>query len=385
MDREQIEANLVVLLAAERPRLLRLCTYLTGDSEIADDLVQETAIEAWRNSDKVYDWDGAAAWLSAIARNVCLRWARQRGRQLSRFTSLMVETAADDFDIDVEIELERDELAQLLDQAMALLPPETQAVLVERFITGSPHAETAARLGLSEAAVAVRLHRGKVALRRLLESDFREQAVTYGLVVPAADEWQETRIWCPFCGQRKLRGRLNRETGYACFQCPACELGAPVLQITSTDFPTLIADVKSYKSILSRQIAWLNDYYRQAMAGQLVQCPQCHAVAETPVQVGLGTIGRSEPHLRHGIRMYCTACDEHGGNPLTHLVLDLPETQRFWKQHPRMRILPEQEVEVNGRSAYLSAFESVTHAARLDILSDAETLAVLGIHETSNN
>lgn len=66
-------------------------------------------------------------------------------------------------------------------------------------------------------------------------------------------------------------------------------------------------------------------------------------------------------------------------------ALDLPETQRFWKQYPRMRILPEQEVAVNGRSAYLTTFESLTHTVHLDILSDAETLAILDIHETGNH
>ncbi len=50
-----------------------------------------------------------------------------------------------------------------------------------------------------------------------------------------------------------------------------------------------------------------------------------------------------------------------------------------------MRILPEQEVEVNGRSACLTTFESLMHTAYLDILSDAETLGIIAIHETSSN
>ncbi|MBI3971765.1 MAG: sigma-70 family RNA polymerase sigma factor [Chloroflexi bacterium] len=66
----------------------------------------------------------------------------------------------------MELELERAELADLLDRAMALLPPETRLVLVERLIEQIPQAEVALRLGLSEGAVEARLHRGKLALRR---------------------------------------------------------------------------------------------------------------------------------------------------------------------------------------------------------------------------
>jgi len=73
-------------------------------------------------------------------------------------------TSLDD-DGDPTIELERHELAALLDRALALLPPETRLALVQHYIEESSHAAIAARLGLSEGGVAVRLHRGKLAFR----------------------------------------------------------------------------------------------------------------------------------------------------------------------------------------------------------------------------
>ena len=71
------------MLPSEWPRLVRLCAHFTGDRDAAEDLAQETLIEAWRHQDRLYDWQGYSSWLSAIARNLSLRWIRQRGREAS--------------------------------------------------------------------------------------------------------------------------------------------------------------------------------------------------------------------------------------------------------------------------------------------------------------
>jgi hypothetical protein len=66
--------------------------------------------------------------------------------------------------------------------------------------------------GLSEGAVAMRLHRGKLALRRVLATDLAQDAAAYGLIDEAMQEWQETRIWCSSCGQRRYMGAFNQRT-----------------------------------------------------------------------------------------------------------------------------------------------------------------------------
>jgi DNA-directed RNA polymerase specialized sigma24 family protein len=65
-----------------RRRLVRLCATISGDAQAAEDLAQETLLEAWRNAHKLHDPSGADRWVAAIARNVCLRWARRRGRDV---------------------------------------------------------------------------------------------------------------------------------------------------------------------------------------------------------------------------------------------------------------------------------------------------------------
>src|SRR5919202_6620496 len=215
-------------LPAERARLVRLCACLTGNSDTAEDLAQETLVEAWRHAHKLYDPSGREWWLAAIARNVCRRWSRARGRELARRAyepgdvdaAEAVEGSADEFD--VEVDLERHELAQLLDRALALLPAATRQVLIEGYVEESPQAEVAARLGLSEGAVAMRLRRGKLALRRMLATELAQEAAAYGLIDEAAQEWRETRIWCSNCGQRRFMGAFNQRTGDLVLKCPAC-------------------------------------------------------------------------------------------------------------------------------------------------------------------
>src|SRR5919202_4842688 len=78
-------------LRLERARLVRLCTRFAGDAEAAEDLVQETLFEAWRHAHKLHDPAARAQWLSAIARNVCLRWARRRRQEVARLAPLDAE------------------------------------------------------------------------------------------------------------------------------------------------------------------------------------------------------------------------------------------------------------------------------------------------------
>ncbi len=102
-----------------------------------------------------------------IARNVCLRWARRRGREVSRIVRLGAVEALPGGN-DPAGDWERAELVALLDDALRLLSPEARRVLVLRYVEGLSHAAIGARLGVSAGAVAVRVHRARLALRRAL-------------------------------------------------------------------------------------------------------------------------------------------------------------------------------------------------------------------------
>jgi RNA polymerase sigma factor (sigma-70 family) len=269
--------DLQATLLAERPRLVGLCAYLSGDVGSAEDLAQETLVEAWSHAHELRDPQAAPAWLTGIARNVCLRWARARSRELAHSAPAVSEEDPPD-GFDLEVELERGELASLLDRAMALLPPETRALLVEKYVRESPVAGIAEMMGLSEGAVAVRLHRGRLALRRILGIEFRQEAAAYGLVEADDHGWQETRIWCPICGLRRLLARFVPANGEVTFRCPRClpnyrdESSANIAHVIREG---MFDGIKGYKAALNRVMVCGDEYYRQAFAGSDLSCLYC--------------------------------------------------------------------------------------------------------------
>jgi hypothetical protein len=89
-----------------------------------------------------------------------------------------------------------------------------------------------------------------------------------------------------------------------------------------------------------------------------------------------------DPRSWTGIHARCTRCGLIDSATLWHLLLDAPEMVRFWRAHPRVCALPEREIEVDGRLALVSGYQSVIDAARLEFVSARDTLAILAIHQT---
>lgn len=374
------------LLPSEWNRLVRLCASLSGTVDAADDLAQETLIEAWRNAEKLQNPDAQRQWLSGIARNVCRRWLRNRGRDAGKWErlvrqhdpSIVDETRRHAGGPGLEIELEREELVDLLDQALGLLPAATRDVLVQHYIDERAHAEIAERLGLSEGAIAVRVHRGKLAQRQALaRPELSAGAVAYGLVTPDTASWQQTRIWCPFCGKHRLEARIDREVGDISSRCAGrCFGEGTILDVRRTESGSTA--LTSVKSMLTRELTDLHQFYRQALAEHGGRCQSCGrgVTLERWSHDGPSSLADHHPF---GIRLLCRACGLESGASLWHLLVDTPVVQQFWRRHPRMQALPVREVEVDGRAALLSGFASSDASARLEIIAATHTYELLHV------
>lgn len=285
---------------------------------------------------------------------------------------------------DLALDLERDELVALLDRALALLSPTTRDVLVARYVAESPHAEIAARLGVSEQAVSMRLTRGKLRLRRILATTLYHEAAAYGLVPPEAhDGWQETRIWCPLCGQSRLSGRFTMEatTGGFALRCVVCGPNHVPGNISDTSFadvPVLgsaLVGVVGYKAAFTRVLRWGETYYRDALARRAIECPKCGRLAA--VRRGAPAHWPPTPHTAQMVHLRGDSCGITPNAALGGLLLALPQAQQFWRQHRRMRILPARLVMCAGRPALLTTFESIAGPSRLDVFCVVDDYTVI--------
>ena len=400
LDRESVgEESLAAALAGERARVARLCARLSGNARVAEDLAQETLFEAWRSREKLRDVAEIGPWLTAIARHVCLRWQRAQGReqrQLHQQRRDIPSAGTDDEtpdpldelpgdDGDFALRLERHELADLLGRAMALLPAETREALVASYLDDLPHAELAARLGLGAGALRARLHRGRRMLRRVLEDDLRGDALTLGLLATGAEagegsQWQNTRIWCPFCGVHHLLCQLDRETGAFGFRCAGdCQPGIGGV-VGSGDYSHIAAGaLTSPKALLSRQCLALGETYRGMLAGADERCPACGSPARMSHWKPEDDL--PAPIMAHGVHIRCPRCGLIDSATPWHLALDTPQAIQFWRRHPRIRALPVRTLDYHGRPAMLTGFESGGDPTRLEIISARDNLETLRVSD----
>src|SRR5579884_1749422 len=348
----------------EREKLVRFCACYTCDADAAEDLAQQTLLEAWRRQDQLRDPAAREPWLLAIARNACLMWGRRRGREMAPWAD--GDTA--DLLSDPASDAEWGEVADLLDRAMRHLPAETRRVLTERYLEDRSQAMIAAGMGVSEGAVEARLTRGRDALRRLLRTEFRAEAEHLGLAVPAGSGWQETRICCPFCGRNRLQAHLDRESLELHFRCAGtC---TPTGTIVSGMMGERAAALTSPKSILMGTLQTCHEHYDRALAHGWRSCAGCGRT----LPVERVTLGEWKGG---GIETLCVSCGAGDSASFWHLALDTPEARAFWRRHPRIRALAPWESEEGGRRVIVAGFESMKARESIRIAFDRDSYRIV--------
>ena len=316
----------------ERRRVVRLCATLTGDPTAADDLAQETLLQAWRIRDRLTDPTGHGPWLDAVARNVCRRWRVREARSAGReeLTGALPDTSA--YVEDVTSWLEREECLELLERALALLPADTRTALVARYVEELPPSRIAERMGVSPDAVSMRLTRGRARLREVLESELAEDELARAWVERHGAAWRPTRLTCPTCG--RWGTRIQRDADAVRLRCDHCEPDG-VASMWRLDNPTLaprIGSLQRPSAIVARMAEWAHGWWPDAVERGQVRCTRCQAqVVVEPYDRGGVTDVRSE----RGWAASCAACGEVMSTSLLGLLLATPEARELRTRHPR--------------------------------------------------
>ncbi|MCP4660066.1 MAG: RNA polymerase sigma factor [bacterium] len=151
---------------------MRMC----GHREDAEDVFQETLLQAYKGLDSLREPGAVRTWLFRVVANQCLMkrrkdpperevsldelkppgWERGEPEQIPDWSALATKA------------VEQAELRATLERAVGELPKQLRVVLLLRDLEGLSTRETAEVLGLGSSTVKMRLHRARLALRRRL-------------------------------------------------------------------------------------------------------------------------------------------------------------------------------------------------------------------------
>lgn len=150
------------------PALWRYAVGLTRQPELAQDVVQEALLRAWKRPEILeLDESAARAWLFTVVRNLVIDDRRSaRARRELTTDDLPEHRGADEMDAALD--------SWLVTGALAQLSLDHRTVIVHAYYGRRSIADMAADLGLPPGTVKSRLHYGLRALRLVLQ----EQGVT---------------------------------------------------------------------------------------------------------------------------------------------------------------------------------------------------------------
>ncbi len=169
-DREAFEE-----LVRRTSRLVYARLYLeAGDAHLAEDLLQETMMRAFRSLRQLTKAEGFRPWLLRIAQNVWTDSLRSQARQkraepLSNSGAVDAVAAAEPVP---EGDAQREEMRQRVLAVLRSLPEDYRLPLTLRYIAGADYETISEQLGLTNGSLRGLLHRGLKMLRDRLPPEF---------------------------------------------------------------------------------------------------------------------------------------------------------------------------------------------------------------------
>jgi RNA polymerase sigma-70 factor (ECF subfamily) len=166
-------------------RVYRLTFRITGSREDAEEATQDALWTAGRKIDTFKGESAFGSWLYRIAANAAYMKLRRRKATAREVAIEEVLPALDDGGLHfepmddwsprVDEQALNGELREILDAALAELPPDYRTALVLHDVEGLSNPDVAETLGISLPAVKSRVHRSRLYLRKRL-SDYMQTA-----------------------------------------------------------------------------------------------------------------------------------------------------------------------------------------------------------------
>jgi RNA polymerase sigma-70 factor (ECF subfamily) len=152
------------VVAVMHQDMYRYATWLSRDPAIAEDVVQEALLRAWKSLDALREDAAAKQWLLTIVRRENARYFERKRLETVDIDSLTPAQSA--------LLAESDD-AELDDvrQAIFRLDDDYREPLVLQVLMGHSTKEIAALMGIKPGAVLTRLHRARLKLKDVVNED----------------------------------------------------------------------------------------------------------------------------------------------------------------------------------------------------------------------
>ena len=150
--------------------MYRYAAWLSRDPSVAEDVVQEALLRAWKSLDALREDGAAKQWLLTIVRRENARYFERKRLETVDIDSLTPAQSA------MLAETDDSELEELR-TAIFGLEDDYREPLVLQVLLGHSTKEIAELMGIKPGAVLTRLHRARLKLKDLVD---REQEAGYG-------------------------------------------------------------------------------------------------------------------------------------------------------------------------------------------------------------
>jgi RNA polymerase sigma-70 factor (ECF subfamily) len=157
-------------------RMINVAYQMTGDSELAQDIAQETFYRAYRSAATYKQIAKFSTWLYTIAINLCRNELRRRKHKFYSLEEMAERDEESSVRIDIEDEsakpdreVEQRELGKLIMKAIDTLPEKFKQPIVLRDVEGLSYEETGKILNLPEGTVKSRINRARQRVKQILE------------------------------------------------------------------------------------------------------------------------------------------------------------------------------------------------------------------------
>lgn len=152
------------IVAVFHKDMYRYAAWLSRNPDVAEEVVQEALLRAWKSLDALRDDDASKPWLLTIVRRENARYFERKRLETVDIDDLTPAQSA-------MIAEEDNEQVREMREAILRLEDDYREPLVLQVLMGHSTQEIAELMGLKQGAVLTRLHRARLKLRDVITED----------------------------------------------------------------------------------------------------------------------------------------------------------------------------------------------------------------------